>query len=115
MSLERVLKTLESFGLTRKDAKAYIYLAKKGPKGGKDLAIALKLTHPQLNSILVNLQKKGFICASAQRQDLFLALAFEQILDMMIEIKDEEAQAVRKTREELLHSWGTITKKTTNA
>ena len=115
MSLERVLKTLESFGLTRKDAKAYIYLAKKGPKEAKDLAIALKLTHPQLNSILANLQKKGFICTSAQRQDLFSALAFELILDMMIEIKDEEAEVVRRTREELLRSWGTITKKTTNA
>ena len=111
MSLERVLKTLENFGLTKKDAKAYVYLAKKGPKEGKDIAIALNLTQPQLTSTLVRLQKKGFIHTSAQCPDLFSAFTFEQILDMMIAIKDEEAQAVRETHEELLSSWGAIPEK----
>jgi predicted transcriptional regulator len=45
LSLERVLKTLEGFGLSRTDAEVYVYLAKKGSKKGRELANALQITN----------------------------------------------------------------------
>ena len=110
MSLERVLKTLESFGFSKVGAEVYVYLAKRGPKEGKDLAIAMKLPKNQLYHILATLQKKGFVYTNTESPALFSALAFERLLDMMIELKDEEAQVTRDRRKELLSSWRAITR-----
>ena len=104
-----MLRVLESFGLARKDAEVYVFLTKKGPQKGQDLARIMKVSKPQLYSVLKSLQNKGFVNASVERVDLFSAVAFEQILDMSIKVKNEEAQAIRETRKELLFSWRTIT------
>jgi len=110
MSLERVLKILESFGLARMDAEVYVYLAKKGPKEEKEIANALKLSKTQLSSMLESLQNKRFISTNPECPALFYALAFEQILDMMITLKDEETRVIKETQKELLSSWRAITR-----
>jgi sugar-specific transcriptional regulator TrmB len=110
LSLERVLKILENFGLARSDAEVYVYLAKKGSRTGKEVANAMKLPKAQIYRILESLQKRGFISTEAERPAFFSALAFEQILDMIITLKDEEAQAIKETRGELLSSWRTFTR-----
>jgi sugar-specific transcriptional regulator TrmB len=108
LSLERVLRILESFGLTRSDAKAYIYLAKNGPKKKEDITVATKLTKNQINLTLKNLLKKGLIKTNFECFEVFSALMFEQLLDKMIAFKDEEAQVTKQTRKELLASWQSI-------
>jgi sugar-specific transcriptional regulator TrmB len=60
-----VLRTLESYGLKRVDAEVYIFLAKKGPQKGIDIAGALKIRKRQLYSILEALQDKGVVTVSA--------------------------------------------------
>jgi sugar-specific transcriptional regulator TrmB len=102
-----VLKILESFGLARTDAGVYVFLAKKGPLNGEDIADAMNLSKNQLRQILKSLQDKGVV--NAERSALFSALAFEKVLDMVISMKDEEAQVLKETKEELLSSWRAIT------
>jgi sugar-specific transcriptional regulator TrmB len=105
LSLERVLKTLESFGLSRTDAEVYVYLAKKGPKEGRELADALQITKQQLYPCLKNLKSKGIITVSLERPAMFSALAFEKVLELLIEIKVEQSKAISETKKELLASW----------
>jgi predicted transcriptional regulator len=81
LSLERVLKLLENFGLTRSDAKTYIYLAKNGPKNEENIAVAMKLTKNQISPILKNLLKRGLISSNSEYKEVFSALMFEQLLD----------------------------------
>ena len=110
MSLERVLKTLEGFGLSRMDDKVYVYLAKKGPKKGRELANALQVTKQQLYPSLKNLKNKGVVTASLERPALFSAVAFEKVVELLIKIKVEQAKAIKETKEELLSSWRSMTK-----
>jgi sugar-specific transcriptional regulator TrmB len=110
LSLERVLKTLEGFGLSRMDAKVYVYLAKKGPKKGRELANALQVTKQQLYPSLKNLKNKGVVTASLERPALFSAVAFEKVVELLIKIKVEQAKAIKETKEELLSSWRSMTK-----
>ena len=109
MSLERVLRILESFGLTRSDAKTYIYIAKNGPRKEEDIAAAMKLSRTQITPILKSLLKRGVITTNSECSEVFSAFAFEELLDRLIAIKDEEAQATEKTRKELLARWQKIT------
>jgi sugar-specific transcriptional regulator TrmB len=105
------LKTLEGFGLSRMDAEVYVYLAKKGPKKGRDLANALQVTKQQLYPSLKNLKNKGIVTASLERPVLFSAVAFEKVVELLIKIKVEQAKAIEETREELLSNWRDITKR----
>ena len=108
MSLELVLKTLEGFGLSRIDAEVYVYLAKKGPQKGRELANALQVTKQQLYPSLKNLKNKGIVTASLERPALFSAIAFKKVLELLIEIKVEQAKAIKETKKELLDSWRSI-------
>jgi sugar-specific transcriptional regulator TrmB len=111
LSLERVLRTLEGFGLKRVDAEVYIYLAKRDPQKGIDIADALKIRKQQLYPILKTLQDKGVVTASPEHPALFSAIAFEKALDLLVEAKMEQAKAIKETKEELLSSWRSMTKR----
>jgi sugar-specific transcriptional regulator TrmB len=102
------MKTLEGFGLSRIDAEVYVYLAKKGPKKGRELANALQVTKQQLYPSLKNLKTKGIVTASFERPALFSAVAFEKVVELLIKIKVEQAKAIKETKKELLDSWRSI-------
>ena len=106
-----MLRTLESFGLKRVDAEVYIYLAKKGPQKGIDLADALKIRKRQLYSILKALQNKGIVIVCPEHPALFSALAFEEALDLLVEANVEQAKAIEAAKEELLSSWRDMNKR----
>ena len=105
MSLERVLKALEAFGLSRTDSEVYLYLAKKGPIKGREVANALQISKQQLYPILKNLKDKGIINASVDRPALFSALAFEEVIELFIKIKVDQAKVIKETKRELMKSW----------
>jgi len=109
LSLERIIKTLEGFGLKRIDTEVYVYLAKKGPLKAGEVAAALKLSKQKVYRILKNLQKKGVVTVSLQCSSLFIAVAFEKVLDMLVKADLEQAQAIKETKKELLSSWRSMT------
>lgn len=108
MSLNRIIKTLENFGLTRIDAEVYVYLAKKGPLMVDEVAIALKLNKQKLWSTLRNLQNKGIVTKS--HLAVFSAMNFEDFLNFYIKLNVEKAQILDKSKEELLTSWRSMLK-----
>ena len=105
MSLQRVLRMLEGFGLSRTDAEVYIYLAKKGPKSEKALANSLRLTKQELCRSLKNLQSKRAITVAIEKPALFSALTFEALLDLWTQASFEQAHAINETKKELLSKW----------
>jgi sugar-specific transcriptional regulator TrmB len=105
MSQEKVLKVLSDLGLTRLDSKIYIYLAKNGPKEGKEISRALKVQRPQLYRSLKTLQKKAIVSATLERPAKFSAVSFERAVDLFIRTKLEEAQKIQNEKSELLSSW----------
>ena len=92
MSQEKVFKVLSDLGLTRLDSKIYIYLAKNGPKEGKEISRALKVQRPQLYRSLKTLQKKAIVSATLERPAKFSAVSFERAVNLFIRTKLEEAQ-----------------------
>jgi sugar-specific transcriptional regulator TrmB len=111
LSLERIIKTLESFGFKRIEAEVYVYLAKKGPLKTEKIAAALKLSKQKLYPILKNLQNKDMVTVSPQYHSLFFAVEFEKVLDMLVKADLEQAQTIKETNKELLSSWRSITKR----
>ena len=81
------------------DAEVYVYLAKKGPQKGCELASALQVTKQQLYLSIKNLKDKGAVTVSLERPALFAAVAFEKVVELLIAIKVEQ---------ELMDSWRSI-------
>lgn len=111
MSLKRVLKTLESFGLSRVESEVYVYLAKVGPSKAKDLSSGLRMTKQQLYPVLNSLKKKGIVASRPERAMLFSALAFEELLSLFMKLGAEQQKTIEETKRELTNSWLNMTKK----
>ncbi len=106
-----MLRALEGLGLKRMDAEVYVYLAKKGPQKGLNVADSLKIRKQQLYSILKNLQTKGVVTASSKRPALFSAVLFEKALELLVEANMEQAKAIKETKEELFANWRNMAKR----
>ena len=106
-----MLKTLIKLGFTETDAKVYVYLATEGPRIASEIAEALKIYKQRLYCSLNNLQSKGIINASPEYPARYSAVLFEKILDLLIEAKKEQQEALQENKEELLSTWRSITKK----
>ena len=109
MSLERVTRALIGLGLSRVDAEVYVHLAKKGPIEIGNLSNALKVSKQKLNRSLKNLQSKGIVTVSLEGKAFFAALPFEQTIELLIEIKTEQALIMQESKEDLLSSWRKMT------
>lgn len=102
MSLDRVLKILEGFGISKSDAEVYIYLASRVPTKRADLALAFGKPQQQIYQILRRLDKKGIVTHSKSRQILFSALSFEDLLERYVKFNMEQAKIIKETKDQLL-------------
>jgi sugar-specific transcriptional regulator TrmB len=109
-----MLDTLVSLGLTQTEAQAYVFLAKKGPHNGKELANALKLTKQQLCCSLKSLRAKGMVNATRERPTQFSAVSLEKVLELSMKATIEKAKALQASRKELLSTWRSMIEKESN-
>jgi HTH-type transcriptional regulator, sugar sensing transcriptional regulator len=105
LTQEWITKTLAGFGLSTVDSKIYILLEKNGPLTARKMTEMLKLHRQQLYRILGRLEKAGLVNSSGDRPKLFSALTFEEILDMFLKNKSDQARRLSVRRDELLLHW----------
>ena len=105
MSLDRIYSALTSLGLSETDAKVYINLTMKGSAKARDIVNDLGINKRQIYRSLKTLEQKEIILVLATHPAEFSALPFEEVLDMLIELKKEQAKDVKKRRKELISSW----------
>jgi sugar-specific transcriptional regulator TrmB len=111
LSLKRVFKTLESLGLSQAEARIYVFLEKNGSHKDIDIAHALNLHWKEFVSNLKKLQDKKIVKASAKQTIELSAVPFEKAIDLLIQLKKEQAQSLQERKRELLSSWQNVTKK----
>ena len=102
LSLERIIKSLKSLGLSQSDAQVYIYLATTGPKKAKDMSNALRINKRQVYRSLKRLRNKGITTINDERPFEFTALPFDMVLDLLMEVKRKAAKALQASKEELI-------------
>jgi sugar-specific transcriptional regulator TrmB len=111
LSLERVLKALESLGLSQSDAQVYIYLATTGPKKVRELVNTLAMGKRQVYRSLKRLRDKGIAITNDEHPVELSAVPFDKVLDLLMEIKKEQAKALQASKEELVSDFRTEEKK----
>jgi sugar-specific transcriptional regulator TrmB len=111
MNHEQLLRILVDLGIKRLDAEVYLYLATMGPKKGRAVSNELKINKTQLYRSLKELQSKGMVNSSSEHPTHFSAILFDEVLDLLIKTKKEQAKSLQASKEELLSTWRSITEK----
>jgi len=106
-----MLKTLTTLGFTETDAQVYVFLTTEGPKQARDIAEALRIYKQKLYRGLKKLQKKGLVSANQEHPAQFSAVAFDEILELLIKIHLKEAQRIEQEKDEILNQWRSIINK----
>jgi HTH-type transcriptional regulator, sugar sensing transcriptional regulator len=104
-----VIELLSKLGLKRLDVNVYIFLAKKGPRKGRELCSDMKITKQQLYPCLQTLKQRGIVNATAQHPAVFWAVPFEEVLDLSIKSKMDEAQVTEQHKSDLFAIWKSMT------
>ena len=111
MSLEQIVKTIVSIDLSETDAQVYVFLALNGRHRAGEISKRMNLNKAQLYRVLKNLQSKGIVNVSSEYPARYSAVLFEKVLDLIIKAKKEQQQVLQESKEELLSTWRSITKK----
>ena len=111
MSKELMQKTLVNLGFTEPEAQVYIFLSEEGPHKARDVAEALGIYKQRLYCILGKLREKGVVDSSSDFPAYFSAVVFEKVLDLFMEARIEQQEALKANKEELLSTWRSITEK----
>ena len=108
MSLARIIEALVSLGLSQTDAEVYVHLATTGPATARNITDTLAINTRQIYRSLKRLQNKGITTANTERPSEFSAVPFEELLDLLIEVKKEQAQTLKESKKEVLSDWHNI-------
>ncbi len=103
-----MLQTLVDLGFDLADAQVYVFLAKRGAQKASSVYQALKMNKQQLYPCLKKLQSKGIVTSSVEHPAKFSAIPFEQVLDLFIKAKMEEARSISQKKQEILANWQTL-------
>lgn len=103
--MERIVVTLSDLDLSCRDVKVYVYLAKKGPQSVSELVDTLKITKHQINQSLEKLENKKLVFTLKEKPNLFSALAFEKVLELVVKTKIEQTRIIKQTKKDLIESW----------
>jgi sugar-specific transcriptional regulator TrmB len=100
-----VLETLASFDLKQSDVRVYVFLAKNGPRTGKNLCNTLNMPKHQVYQCLRNLKNKSLVSAIPEHPTVFSAVSFEKVLDLLVKAKLEEVKRAQQASEKALSDW----------
>jgi sugar-specific transcriptional regulator TrmB len=108
MSKENLLKTLKELGLSKLDARVYLFLAKTSPKKAKEITLALKISKQQLYPSLKSLKSKSLVNATLEHPAQFSAVTFKKALDLFAKAKIEEAKSIQQSADKILSDWQSL-------
>jgi sugar-specific transcriptional regulator TrmB len=108
LSGNTVEKSLRNFGLTEKETRIYIFLAKHGPQGAGEIASGTKTATAVIYRTLKALQRKGFAELTLESPVRYTAVPFENVLDLKIRGKQDEVRQMENSKSELLTDWRKI-------
>lgn len=108
LELEKICDELHKFGLTKNQAKVFIYLGKYGSKTSPDVCKALKLPRTETYNVLNDLLNLGIISSEFQHPTKYSALSMNKAILIMINDAQENVNKLSKKEIEVTKLWNNI-------
>jgi sugar-specific transcriptional regulator TrmB len=111
LSLERIIKALVSLGLSQTDAEVYIHIATKGAETARKISNNLSINRRQIYRSLKGLKNKGIVMINSEIPSEFSALPFEKVVDILLELKHNQAKSLEESKAAIISDFLTEKKK----
>ncbi len=108
LGIERITEDLVKFGLTKSQAKVFIYLGKYGSKTSPEVCKDLKLPRTETYHILNVLTNRGIVITEFSHPTKFLAIQMEMAIKIMVETEQAKIGMLAEKEKEITELWNKI-------
>ena len=100
-----VCKSLSKFGLSKNEAKVYVYLAKFGEQKAHKISRSLSLHRTETYKILKRLEEKSLVCRILAKPIRFVAVPIDKALENLIQDKKRSISHLEEEKKKILENW----------
>ncbi len=97
------------FGLSKNEAKVYVYLAKFGEQKAHKVSRSLSLHRTETYKILRRLEEKGLAIRILEKPIRFAAVPVDKALENLIQQKKQRVTRLEEEKQKILGSWSVFT------
>lgn len=108
LKIERITSELIHFGLTKTQAKVFIYLGKYGSKSSPEVCKDLKLPRTETYRILNELTNFGIVVSEFSHPSKFSAIPMEKAISLMVQTEQTKIGFLAEKEKEITSLWNTI-------
>jgi len=104
-SLEAICNSLSKFGLSKNEAKIYVYLAKFREQKAQKISKSLSLHRTETYKILRKLEEKGLVCRVLEKPIRFAAVQVDKALENLIYVNKQKIAHLEEERRRIVSKW----------
>ncbi|MGY5143608.1 MAG: TrmB family transcriptional regulator [Candidatus Nitrosopumilus sp. bin_32a] len=108
LTLEKIRDELINFGLTKSQAKVFIYLGKYGSKTASDISKALQLPRTETYHLVNSLQNLGLVVAELVHPTRYTAMDMKKAVSTLVKQEQERIDVLANKEESLSEMWKEI-------
>ncbi len=108
LTLEKIRNELINFGLTKSQAKVFIYLGKYGSKTASEIAKALQLPRTETYHLVNSLQNLGLVVAELAHPTKYSAMEMKDAISTLVKQEQERIDNLATKEESLSEMWKQI-------
>jgi len=108
LTLEKIKNELINFGLTKSQAKVFIYLGKYGSKTASEIAKALQFPRTETYHLVNSLQNIGLVVAELTHPTKYTAMEMKEAITTLVNQEQERIDTLANKEESLSELWKEI-------
>jgi len=108
LTLDKIRNELINFGLTKSQAKVFIYLGKYGSKTASEIAKALQLPRTETYHLLNSLQNIGLVLAELDHPTKYSAMEMKEAVTTLVKQEQERIDNLANKEESISEMWKEI-------
>jgi len=108
LTLEKIRNELINFGLTKSQAKVFIYLGKYGSKTASEIAKALQLPRTETYHLVNSLQNMGLVVAELSHPTKYTAMDMREAVVTLVKQEQDRIDVLANKEESLSELWKEI-------
>ncbi len=108
LTLEKIKNELINFGLTKSQAKVFIYLGKYGSKTASEIAKALQLPRTETYHLVNSLQNMGMVVAELSHPTKYTAMNMREAVATLVKQEQERIDVLANKEESISEMWKEI-------
>ena len=105
---KRICDALMKFGLSKNEARVFIYLAKYGEQKAHKISRALSLHRTETYKILKRLEEKSLAYRILDKPIKFAVIPINKALDNLVQEEKQRILRLEEEKEKILESWESI-------